>query len=47
MFAPPPVIETQVVARLPEEFWRPDDQNVWTGVQFDGCGAPLVLEGFI
>ena len=45
MFAPPPVIETRVFARIPEKFWRPDDQNIWTRVQFHGMSTPTFLEG--
>jgi len=45
MFAPPPVIETEVFARIPEEYMRPDDQNVWMQVQFLGVSTPTFLEG--
>jgi len=45
MFAPPPVIETKVFARLPEKFRRKDKDNAWAIVNRRGLSADSFIEG--
>jgi gluconolactonase len=45
MFAPPPVIEAKVFARLPEKFRRKDKDNAWAIVNRRGLPADSFIEG--
>jgi len=45
MFAPPPVIETKVFARLPDKFRRQDKDNAWAIVNRRGISADSFIEG--
>jgi hypothetical protein len=49
MFAPPPVIETEVFARLPNKFRRKDPDNAWAivnrrGIPVDSLRGLLSIE---
>jgi gluconolactonase len=45
MFAPPPVIETKVFARLPDRYRRSDPNNAWARVNRRGVPLDSFLEG--
>jgi gluconolactonase len=45
MFAPPPVIETEVFARLPDKFRRKDPDNAWAIVNRRGIPVDSFIEG--
>ena len=45
MFAPPPVIETKVFARLPDKFRRKDKDNAWAIVNRRGLSPDSFIEG--
>lgn len=45
MFAPPPVIETEVFARLPEKFRSPEKRSEWLDEQPAGNPHHSLLEG--
>ncbi len=45
MFAPPPVIETEVFARLPDKFRSPDKRSEWLEEQPRGNPCHSLLEG--
>lgn len=45
MFAPPPVVEARVFARLPEHFSRAASRSPWVDVQLHGAPTPSFLEG--
>ncbi|MBN9006756.1 MAG: SMP-30/gluconolactonase/LRE family protein [Rhizobiales bacterium] len=45
MFAPPPVIETKVFARLPDKFRRKDKDNAWAIVNRRGIPVDSFIEG--
>jgi gluconolactonase len=45
MFAPPPVLETTVFARIPDRFGLRDRPSTWVEVQRGGAPTPCFLEG--
>ncbi len=45
MFAPPPVIETEVFARLPDNFRLKGQKSTWLEIQRRGVAADSFLEG--
>lgn len=45
MYAAPPVIQTRVFARIPDEFRIPDRRNTWIDVQRGGASTGCFLEG--
>ena len=45
MFAPPPIIETEVFARVPDKFRRKDLDNAWAIVNRRGLPADSFIEG--
>jgi gluconolactonase len=45
MFAAPPDIQTEVFARLPDEFRKPDPDNAWAAVNRRGASVDSFLEG--
>ena len=45
MFAPPKIVETEVFARLPDQFRRADRHNEWVEAQPAGSPPHSVLEG--
>ena len=45
MFAPPPIIETEVFARVPDKFRRKDPDNAWAIVNRRGLPADSFIEG--
>ena len=45
MFAPPPLIETEVFARLPDKFRRKDPDNAWAIVNRRGVPVDSFIEG--
>jgi gluconolactonase len=45
MFAPPPLIETKVFARLPDKFRRKDPDNAWAIVNRRSVPADSFIEG--
>jgi gluconolactonase len=45
MFAPPPVLETTVFARIPDRFRLRDRPSTWVDVQRGGAPTPCFLEG--
>ncbi len=45
MFAPPPVIETSVFAKLPDALSRADRKSHWVDIQQGGAPTPSFLEG--
>ena len=44
MFAPPPVIETEVFARLPDKFRRRDQDNAWAIVNRRGIRTGAMVQ---
>lgn len=45
MFAPPPAVEAEVFATIPENFMRRGRSSEWARVQLHGVDAPAFLEG--
>jgi gluconolactonase len=45
MFAPPPMIETRIFARLPDKFRRNDPDNAWAIVNRRGVPVDSFIEG--
>jgi len=45
MFAPPPSVEAEVFATIPDRFWRHGEATEWAEVQLHGAPAPIFLEG--
>lgn len=45
LFAPPQVIETQVFARIPDTYRRPDRRSPWGDVQRPGRSTDCFIEG--
>ena len=45
MFAPPPVIETEVFARLPEKYRKKGAPSAWLTAQLRGAEMHSLLEG--
>ena len=45
MFAPPPLIETEVFARLPDKYRRKDPDNAWAIVNRRGAPVDSFIEG--
>ncbi len=45
MFAPPPAIETEVFARLPEKYRKAGEPSAWLTAQLRGAPMHSLLEG--
>ena len=45
MFAPPPVIETEVFARLPDKYRKAGQPSAWLSAQMRGAPMHSLLEG--
>ncbi len=45
MFAPPPVIETEVFARLPEKYRKTGEPSAWLTAQLRGAEMQAVQSG--
>jgi len=45
MFAPPPAIEAEVFATIPDRFWNHGKDTEWARTQLHGAAAPVFLEG--
>lgn len=45
MFAPPPAVEAQIFATIPEKFHKRGAKSDWVDIQFAGADTPTFIEG--